>query len=76
MPEHTKGAFVVTHRRALVRQMMPANPHYVYLGSMTPPATLQEWVDTPSPVRPIEELDEIAHRRFKKIQAILDRVKG
>lgn len=73
MPEHTMGAFVVTHRRAMVRQMMPANPHYVYLGSMTPPTTLQEWLDTPSPIRDIATLDEIAHARFKRIQKILDR---
>jgi len=73
MPEFTLGAFVVTHRRAMVREMAPANPHYIYLGSMAPPPSLQAWIETPSPVRSIDELDEIAHTRFKRIQAILNR---
>lgn len=69
---NTQGIFVVTHRRAMVREMMSVDPHYIHLGTMTPPLTLSDWVNTQSAVRNIEELSEISQRRFKRIQAILN----
>ncbi len=74
-PEHTLGAFVVTHSKALAREVLPVRPNYLYLGSREGPATLQAWVDHRPPPRPIAELKEESHRRFKAIQQILGRTK-
>ncbi len=75
LPDLTYGAFVVTHNRALVRELVDANPHFVYFGS-DPPETLIEWVDAKVKPLPIEKLGEVGHKRFKMIQAILDDLKN
>lgn len=77
-PTKTKAAFIVTHSRALVRELLPASPFYLHLGT-TPseaPQSLQEWVDRPiQPQRP-EKLKERSRARYKAIQAILNRVQA
>lgn len=73
-PKTTYGAFVVTHSRALVQELLPANPHYLHLGSKDAPDTLEAWVNRPIVARPIEQLKEESHKRFKAIQKILNRV--
>jgi hypothetical protein len=72
LPTHTKAVVVVTHRRALLRELLPANPHYVAMGAGAPP-TLEEWINRPITPRPLEELGEISHRTFRAIQKILDK---
>jgi energy-coupling factor transporter ATP-binding protein EcfA2 len=74
MPKLTYGAFVVTHSRALVSELLPANPHYLHVGTdpANAPPTLEAWVNRPIKARPIEELRDESYRRFKMIQAILD----
>lgn len=74
LPALTYGAFVVTHSRALVRELLPVEPHYLYFGA-DPPATLKEWVE--AKVKPLDlaKLGKVSHRRFKMIQAILDEVR-
>ncbi len=74
LPATTYGAFVVTHSRALVRELLPAEPHYLYFGSK-PPATLKDWVEAPVKPLDLSKLGEVSHRRFKLIQAILDEVR-
>jgi hypothetical protein len=76
--KHTVAAFVVTHNRYLVRELLSANPHYVHLGepAKTAPATLAAWLEKPVKARPIEELAKESHRRFKAIQVILDGLKS
>ena len=74
-PKLTRGIFVVTHSKALVSQLLPAKPHYVYFGDGKPPATLAQWVDRPVVPRDITTLGDISHKRFRRIQKILDRLK-
>lgn len=75
LPATTYGSLVVTHSRALVRELLPAEPHYLYFGSTEPPATLAEWVDAKPKARDLKALGEESHRRFKLIQKILDEVR-
>jgi hypothetical protein len=78
-----QGVFVTSHSPALIKALTrdlkgESRPHYVYLGSnvaMGAPATLAAWFKyqvNPHPVTP-EALQEEAHKRFKKIQKILNR---
>ncbi len=71
MPELTQAAFVVTHSKALVRELLPTAPTYICVGT-DPPASLAEWVERPASPRPLAELSEEAHQRFRLIQAILN----
>jgi hypothetical protein len=74
LPKMTYGAFIVTHSRALVRELLPVEPHFVYFGDDAP-ESLAAWVD--AKVKPLDlaKLGETSHRRFKAIQAILDKVR-
>ena len=74
-PKHTVASFVVSHNKALVRELLPAEPFYLHLGSKTAPATLEEWVEKRSPPRDPSKLPELSRKRFKAIQAVLDRSK-
>ncbi len=76
LPKHTKAVFLVTHSRALVRELLPVKPHYLYLGDAAGPRTFVEWLNRPIEPRPIETLHEESMRRFRMIRKILDRVKG
>ncbi|OHD23654.1 MAG: hypothetical protein A2Y38_23435 [Spirochaetes bacterium GWB1_59_5] len=73
-----QAIFVTTHSVPLAWQLttgLTHKPHYVYLGSMTPPATLADWFvaqQSPVPVSP-EALHETGNRRFLRIRDILNR---
>lgn len=75
-PKLTQAAIVITHRKALVRELLPAKPHYVYLGGEDSPATLAEWVDAPPVIRPLQEVLDGAHKRFQAINKILQEVRA
>ncbi len=75
MPEKTLAAFVVTHSKALLRQLVDAEPHYMHVGDEDPPKTLRAWLDTEAPVLSIEELSEASITRFRRIQKIIDKKK-
>ncbi len=77
LPEKTVAAFVVSHNRALVRELLPAEPFYLHLGVDTAeaPATLQQWINKPCTPRDPELLLEMGHKRFQMIQHILDLAK-
>jgi len=70
-PKKTMGIFVVTHNKALVRELLPAKPHYLHLGRVKAPNTVQEWLD--QPVRPLDltKLRNVSRSRFRRIHAIL-----
>lgn len=72
LPSRTYGAIVVTHSRALVREILPAEPHYLHFGTDDPPPTLQDWLDHRPKPRALSKLGEESHKRFKMIQKILD----
>lgn len=76
-PEHLRAAFIVSHSRALIREMLPAKPFYLHLGvsAEEAPQTIQDWVERPVSPRDPEKLPEMSRQRFKKIQRILGKVK-
>jgi hypothetical protein len=74
-PKHTKASIVITHRKALVGQLLPIAPHYLYLGDADAPPSLDAWLMAPPVVRPLQEVQDRARTRFKAIQKVLDRVK-
>ena len=75
LPATTYGALVVTHSRALVRELLPASPHYLYFGTKKAPVSLAEWVDRKPVARDISKLSGESHTRFKLIQKILNEVR-
>jgi hypothetical protein len=71
----TVAAFVVTHSRPLVKQLLPLDPHYLYVGDDNPPETLEAWIKrTPRP-RKLSSLPKLSHKRFLAIQRILNQNK-
>lgn len=73
--KHTLAAFVVTHSRPLVQQLLPLNPHYLHLGSDTAPETLEAWTKRKVRARKLSRLPELSRKRFKAIQRILNQSK-
>jgi hypothetical protein len=72
-PKHTRAIYLVTHSRALARELAPVRPHYLFLGSTKGPRTFKEWLDHQPAPRDLSKLAETSRRRFTKIQKILDR---
>lgn len=75
--EHLVAAIVVTHSKALVRELLPARPHYLHLGSLESeaPPNLRAWVTRKTQPLEIEKLREMSHERFRKIQKVLNAAK-
>lgn len=76
-PDKLVTACVVTHSRDLVRELLPAKPFYLHLGTdpREAPKTLEEWIEQRPVPRNPEDLPGLSHKRFKAIQRILDRKK-
>lgn len=73
MPDHTLAAFCVTHSKALVRQLLPARPHFVGMGPQCP-ASVEAWLDyEPAPL-PIEQLDEQARATRSRIDKVMNKL--
>lgn len=73
-PDKLVASIVTTHRKALVQELAPQKPHYLFLGGEGP-ASLQEWLEAPPVVRTLEEIGSACKARFDAIQKILDRNK-
>lgn len=68
-----EAVFLTSHSPALVRQLVPLDPHYVFLGNSEGPKTLADWFiwqQDPPPISP-DALGAIAHARFRDVQAVL-----
>jgi hypothetical protein len=65
------AAFVVTHSRPLMKPLLDLNPH-VLIFDENAPTSLQEYLDRPLVIRPLQELKDLGHQRFKRIQKVLD----
>jgi hypothetical protein len=74
MPALTYGAFVVTHSRALVRELVPLGAHFVWFGR-NPPASIEEWLDAKIVPRDINELATLSRARYRLIEDILREVR-
>jgi len=73
IPSKTVLVAVMTHRKALVRQLLPANPSFIHLG-VGGPASIGEWLDMEVVPKPISELPGRSHELFSKIHPILSRL--
>lgn len=70
-----EAVFLTSHSPALIRQLRVCDPHYIFLGDANGPKTLDEWFEwqqNPTPVTP-EQLKELAYKRFRDVQKVLDR---
>lgn len=70
----TQAVFLTSHSPALVRQLVSLKPHYIYLGNLEGPKTLDEWFKwqaDPPPVSP-EQLKDASRKRFHDIKIALD----
>lgn len=76
--EHLVAAFIVTHNRIMVRELLDTEPNYLHLGvePEKAPQSLLEWVQRPIKARDIDNLAGESHERFKAIQKILNRLKS
>jgi hypothetical protein len=69
-PPNLVAAILVTHSRAFVRELLPANPPVLWFGEGEQ-QTLQGWLDRSTTPRPLSELAEESRIRWKLIQEIL-----
>lgn len=70
--KHTLGIFVITHSRALVTQLAGLDPTFLYFGDDDVPPNLAAWLTRPVVPRNLATLPDISHKRFLRIQEILD----
>lgn len=70
VPEKTLAGVVVTHSKALVRELVSLDPHVIFLGEDTP-GTLQEWLDRPTRAVRLTTIREEGRKRYRLIQDIL-----
>ena len=69
-PESKGLAFLTTHSRAMVEQLVDLNPHYIYLGE-NPPETLKDWLERPIVPQNLSEVEEAGLAKFREIGAFL-----
>lgn len=69
----TLACCVITHRKALLRQIVDSeiDYNYVCLGSNNPPETLRDYVEQPVVPTSVENLFKESRTRFKKIERLL-----
>lgn len=70
-PKLAKAAFVVTHSKALVSQLVDLAPHAVIFGERAP-ETLGAWLEAPVVPRDVAELGAESRRRFLRVQRLVD----
>ena len=73
MPELTVGLAVVTHSRAMVRELMAVNPTSIRVGADQRP--LAQWLEEGPEFRSVADLEALAgetHTRMRTIKSVLD----
>lgn len=69
IPELTKGVVVISHNKALVRQLLPVKPSHLRLGGCP---DLTTWLSTLSEPIDIESLENRNRIIYKEIQEIIN----
>lgn len=69
-PSSLIASVVVTHSKPMVRELAKANPHVLIVGENAP-QSLQEWLDEPVVVRPLQELQDAHMHQFRLLQGAL-----
>jgi len=72
LPAATRGVFVVSHRRRLLRPLAALAPHYVHLGAEEAPPSLAAWLAAEEPTLPLDGLRAHAIERFQRIRAVME----
>lgn len=75
-PNHLVYAFVVTHNRAMIKQLVKAKPHVLIFDDGEVYGSLSSYLDREITTYPLSELDARCQRRFKLIQAVLNERKA
>ena len=70
-PEHLVGAILVTHSRALLKELIPIGAHLLVF-SEEPYTSIEQWINRPTQVRPLEDLWKENRKRFRLIQQALN----
>ena len=73
-PELLLGAIVVTHNKALLRELLPVASHFLCFSD-NPTTSLAAWLEQPVHIRPLAELKEDSYKRFRLIQEIINQRK-
>ena len=69
------AAFVVTHSRAMVAELVKGFHHIVWVGEHEDGVLIEDWLRRQVEPRDPEALSGISHERFKAIQKILDKIR-
>ena len=65
-PKHTRASFVVTHRKALVQELLKAKPHVLFFGENAP-KTVEEYLTRPVEPADLDELYERGRALFLRV---------
>ena len=68
MHENTIGSIIITHSKALTKQLLSSNPSHLRLGNNL---SLQEWINEEIEPSDLEELQKRNNEMFNRIQKIL-----
>lgn len=68
-PDKLMATFVVSHNKALIRQLAEIEPWHLRMGDEQ--SDLNAWLDAPITPLNIEELREKHHDRFRRVSALL-----
>lgn len=75
-PDLLAGVVLTTHRRELVRELMPLEPSVLLVGHEWP-TSLEDWyAGDRRPLQPLEDLEQEGNDRWRRINRILDARKG
>lgn len=68
LPKHTRGCVVITHSKALVKQLLSLNPSHLRLGD---DLSLNDWMNEIAEPGDLKELQEKNHKMFRLINEII-----
>jgi len=69
LPKLTEFVVVMSHNKFLVQELLNNSPAHLRFGDQK---TLPEWISEPVTALPIEDLPELGHQRYGKIQGMLN----
>lgn len=69
-PAHTLAQVIITHSRALAQQLLDLDPHYLHLGSESPPKSLLEWMRAPITPRSISDILLAGKGRYRLVEDV------
>jgi energy-coupling factor transporter ATP-binding protein EcfA2 len=71
-PKELIGAFVVTHNKALARELLKAKPHFIAVGYDSAPETFEDWLSESVQEVDLDALLSKNLETWRKISALLN----